>query len=126
MRSDHRFDGVGAYNGDIKPVVLLGFADFDNHRAFLGDAAAAHDGLIRPFHRFNGKNRLFLDDNGLADIQPAQIRTAVAPATRPSQIFVPSSGASAIASHRTERRRRKPRNGGPPREITTSFPFVPD
>ena len=65
----HRLDRRDADDRDVEPHVLFRLRDLDDPRAGAGDLAGAADHGVGPLHRFDGDDRLVLDDDRLADVE---------------------------------------------------------
>ena len=68
-----RRDGFFADARNVEPEILVGLADFDDNRAafFAGQFAAAPDAGVSAFKTFDGEDGAVLDDDSLADVEPA-------------------------------------------------------
>src|SRR5574341_778206 len=84
----HGPEGLHAHGGKVEPEILVRLADFYHHGALLAEAAAAPDGLVRSLDRLYGQDRLVLDYNRLADVQPADLLGHLPPELDVPQLFL--------------------------------------
>ena len=66
------FEGIPSYGGDIEAHVMVGFGGFDESPASGGaQLTGAFDHAVGSLDGFDGDDFLFLDGDGLSDVQPA-------------------------------------------------------
>ena len=117
----HRLNRRQPTTGHVEAHVLIRLGDLDDRDTRAGQAAGARDGLVGPFHRFDGHDRLVLD----AIVWPIssagdRVRHAVAERRDPSAVPRWAHARSSRPAPREQRLRAAPSNRAARRRVPAS------
>lgn len=77
-RLDHRFERPETERRNVEPHVLIRFRNLDDDEIFTpAKRPGATDRLVGAFDRLDGQDRLILDRNALADVEPPHFASEI-------------------------------------------------